>query len=73
MQKPADVSPQEELLELTQIAARAASLNLRLNIQRFWSEELAKPRYADPKRLHRYGAKIFSQNEEDGIIGSMAR
>ena len=59
---------QDELLELAQINARAASLNLRLNIQRFWEDALTKPRYADPKRLHRYGAKVFSQNEEDGMI-----
>ena len=27
-----------------------------------------KPRYQDPKNLIRYGYKIYSQNEEDGII-----
>jgi hypothetical protein len=59
---------QDELLELAQINARAASLNLRLNIQKAWLEELAKPRYADPKRLLRHGAKVFSQNDEDGMI-----
>jgi hypothetical protein len=64
---------QDELLELAQISARASSLNLRLNIQRFWSEELAKPRNADPKRLLRYGAKVFSQNEEDGMIQEVFR
>jgi len=64
---------QDELLELAQINARAASLTLRLNIQRFWSEELAKPRNADPKRLLRYGAKVFSQNEEDGMIQEVFR
>jgi hypothetical protein len=68
MNETSDVSFREELLELSSIGARAASLNLRLNIQRYWSDELAKPRNADPKRLLRYGAKIFSQNEEDGII-----
>lgn len=62
---------QDELLELAQISARAASLNLRLNVQRFWQDELAKPRYADPKRMHRFGAKVFSQNEEDGIIAEV--
>jgi hypothetical protein len=59
---------QAELLELTQINARANSLRLRLQLQRFWTDELEKPRYADPKRLLRYGAKVFSQNDEDGII-----
>ena len=64
---------QDELLELAQINARAASLSLRLNIQRFWSEELAKPRNADPKRLAANGAKVFSQNEEDGMIQEVFR
>src|SRR5213595_496662 len=64
---------QDELLELAQIQARAASLTLRLNVQRFWSEELAKPRYADPKRLLRYGYKVYSQNDEDGIIAEIFR
>ncbi len=68
-----EVSFQEEMLELAQIAARAASLSLRLNVQRFWSDEMAKPRYADPKRLLRHGAKVFSQHEEDGIIAEIFR
>src|SRR5258706_806953 len=33
-----------------------------------WQGELAKSRNADPKRLLRYGYKIYSQNDEDGII-----
>ncbi len=37
-------------------------------ILRFWSEELAKPRYADPKCLVPYGFKVYSQADEDGII-----
>jgi hypothetical protein len=35
---------------------------------RAWSEELAAPRYADPRRLLRYGFKVYSQCDEDGII-----
>jgi hypothetical protein len=35
---------------------------------RFWSEELAKARYADPKCLLRCGFKVYSQGDEDGII-----
>lgn len=35
---------------------------------RFWEKEMANPRNADPKRLLRYGYKIYSQNDEDGIL-----
>lgn len=33
-----------------------------------WADELAKPSNADPKRLLRYGFKVYSQSDEDGII-----
>jgi hypothetical protein len=35
---------------------------------RYLRELLADSRYADPKRLERYGFKVYSQNDEDGII-----
>jgi hypothetical protein len=34
---------------------------------------LAQPRYADPKRLHRYEHQVFSQNGEDGALGEIFR
>ncbi|HEY3918077.1 MAG TPA: hypothetical protein VGL83_09800 [Stellaceae bacterium] len=34
---------------------------------------LASPRYADPRRLTRQGAKIYSQSDEDGIIDEIFR
>jgi hypothetical protein len=40
----------------------------QISLLRAWSEELAAPRYADPKRLLRYGFKVYSQCDEDGII-----
>jgi hypothetical protein len=40
----------------------------QLELLRLWESELAKPRHADPKRLLRYGFKVYSQCEEDGII-----
>jgi hypothetical protein len=40
----------------------------QMSLLRAWSEELAAPRYADPKRLLRYGFKVYSQCDEDGII-----
>jgi hypothetical protein len=39
-----------------------------LEVQRAWDAEVAKPRNADPKRLLRYGFKVYAQNDEDGII-----
>ena len=34
---------------------------------------LAGPRYDDPLRLERHGAKVYSQNEEDGIVTEILR
>ena len=36
--------------------------------ERYVKELLADSRYNDPKRLERYGFKVYSQNDEDGII-----
>ncbi len=45
------------------------SLNWRrLDVERFRMQELATPRYTDPKRLLRHGFKVYSQSDEDGII-----
>lgn len=46
---------------------------VQMNIQRFWTETLAEPRYADPKRLLRHGFKVYSQHDEDGIIQEIFR
>jgi hypothetical protein len=44
-----------------------------MNIHRFRDETLAQPRYADPKRLLRYGFKVYAQHDEDGIIQEIFR
>ena len=44
-----------------------------LEQQRYWEQTMAAPRYADPKRLLRYGAKAYSQNDEDGILAEIFR
>jgi hypothetical protein len=49
------------------------SAMVQMNLQRFWAETLAQPRYADPKRLLRYGFKVYSQHDEDGIIQEIFR
>jgi Methyltransferase FkbM domain len=46
---------------------------MQLEVARVWDAEIAKPRHADPKRLLRYGFKIYSQNDEDGIIQEIFR
>ena len=46
---------------------------MQLEIARAWDAEIAKPRHADPKRLLRHGFKIYSQNDEDGIIQEIFR
>ena len=44
-----------------------------LQVLRSWHEEIARPRHADPKRLLRCGFKVYSQNDEDGIIQEIFR
>jgi hypothetical protein len=34
---------------------------------------LAQPRYNDPLRLERFGLKVYSQNDEDGILAEIFR
>ena len=50
-----------------------ADYAMQLEVQRAWDEEIAKPRHADPKRLLRYGFKLYAQNDEDGIIQEIFR
>ena len=57
---------------LNHIANFSAAM-VQMNIHRFRDETLAQPRYADPKRLLRYGFKIYSQHDEDGIIQEIFR
>jgi predicted O-methyltransferase YrrM len=47
--------------------------DLRLHCARELRELLADPRYAAPGRLERYGRKIWSQSDEDGIIEEIFR
>src|SRR3954470_19473243 len=50
-----------------------ADYELQLQVLRAWEEEITKPRHADPRRLLRYGFKMYSQNDEDGIIQEIFR
>lgn len=47
----------------------------RLQIQQemYFMQHLQQPRYAHPKNLTRFGAQVFSQSGEDGIIAEIMR
>src|SRR4051794_9193757 len=44
-----------------------------LQCDRAVREILAQPRYADPARLNRYEAKVYSQGGEDGVLQEIFR
>ncbi|HEV2956025.1 MAG TPA: hypothetical protein VGX95_07890 [Xanthobacteraceae bacterium] len=68
--KPSDTA---QILALLQKQAEQSRYLAQLRVQRAWDEEIKKPRHADPKRLVRYGYKVYSQNDEDGIIAEIFR
>ena len=68
--KPSDTA---QILALLQKLAEQSRYLAQLRVQRAWDEEMNKSRHADPKRLVRYGYKVYSQNDEDGIIGEIFR
>jgi hypothetical protein len=61
----------KDIKSLLQINNRGNSLlttGRQIELLQYWDSELAKPRNANPKRLLRYGFKVYSQADEDGII-----
>lgn len=54
-------------------AALDGERRLQMDLLRFEADLLATPRNADPKRLIRHGAKVYSQNDEDGMIAEILR
>lgn len=67
---PAMVDP-NALQLLTQLTHMNYDMSLnwrRLDVERFRMQEMATPRYTEPKRLLRHGFKVYSQSDEDGII-----
>lgn len=69
----ADDTTLEELLRWQRIGAQRQLEMLRIQYLQYWEAEMAKPRNANPKRLLRYGFKIYSQNDEDGILEEIFR
>src|SRR5437879_4604751 len=60
-----------EILDLLEREAVRSRYLAQMEVLRAWHEEIAKPRHANPKRLARYGYKVYSQNDEDGIIAEI--
>jgi hypothetical protein len=69
-QEPSDTA---QILALLEKQAEQSRYLAQLRVQRAWDEEIKKPRHADPKRLVQYGYKVYSQNDEDGIIAEIFR
>jgi len=68
--QPSDTA---QILALLKKQAEQSRYLAQLRVQRAWEQEIDKPRHADPKRLVRYGYKVYSQNDEDGIIAEIFR
>jgi hypothetical protein len=64
----ANADLQMQQLQMMRFGTQMSSAQMQILLQRFWMDELAKPRYADPRRLIHHGFKVYSQNDEDGII-----
>jgi hypothetical protein len=68
-----DPRAEQALINMMNNQTKRDTFRLQMEVMRFWSEELAKPRHANPKRLTRYGFKTYSQSDEDGIIQEIFR
>jgi hypothetical protein len=60
--------PPRQIVAQLRAQSRFAGSALQMEVMRFWSETMAKEHYANPKCLLRYGFKVYSQADEDGII-----
>jgi hypothetical protein len=68
-----DANLLQSLLQLAHHDALQTDRVMQMQLLRYWDDELAKPRNADPKRLLRHGFKVYSQCDEDGIIQEIFR
>lgn len=68
-----DPDPVAELVLMVRRHTELARYATQMTVLESWEREVAKPRNCDPKRLVRYGYKVFSQNDEDGILAEIFR
>lgn len=72
--EPAELAERIAELERRLVSLhQLASLELDMRVARELRELLADPRYAAPRRLERHGRKVWSQNDEDGILEEIFR
>ena len=45
--------------------------NYQLHLQTYYQQYLEQPKYQEPLRLLRHGYKVYSQNDEDGILAEI--
>src|ERR1043166_8659236 len=69
-QEPSDTA---QILALLEKQAEQSRYLAQLRVQRAWDEEIKKPRHADPQPLVPNRYKVYSQNDEDGIIAEIFR
>jgi hypothetical protein len=72
-QNVGDTELLQEILRLSRLSAQRQLEALRMQFLQYREAELGKPRYAEPKRLLRSGFKLYSQNDEDGILEEIFR
>jgi hypothetical protein len=63
----------DELVSLLRRHLELTRYRTQMDVLDHWTREIDRPRNADPKRLARYGYKVYSQNDEDGIIAEIFR
>jgi hypothetical protein len=68
-----DAETLREILRWSRVGAQRQADNLKIQFLQYWETEMSKPRNTHPKRLLRHGFKIYSQNDEDGILAEIFR
>jgi hypothetical protein len=64
-------TPQISLNDFLLNQAAINNERLQMDVRQNWQTELKSERYQQPLRLLRHGYKVYSQNEEDGIIAEI--
>src|SRR5438477_11062884 len=60
-----------ELTSNLRLSRIATDSQYALAAARYWEKSMLFPRNAEDKRLLKYGYRVFSQNDEDGIVAEI--
>ena len=63
----------DELVSLLRRHVELTRYRTQMDVLDHWTREIDRPRNADHRRLARYGYKVYSQNDEDGIVAEIFR